>query len=115
MTEQLHEWQENFVLKDDLTQGDFEALEMALVKLLAFHKAYREMSVAAGAYLRAAIQAGWIIEPECKALTDDSNGERAFYYDGKDIDEMHPAAVKWLGERVIARHDAVMGEDPKNL
>ena len=51
MAEQLHDWQKEFALKENLTQGDFEALEMALAKLLAFHRAFREMSSGAGAYL----------------------------------------------------------------
>ena len=114
-TRDLHDWQKAFFLKDQLTQGDFEALETALVKLLSFHRAYREMSVGAGAYLRAAIQAGWIEEPEVRALTDDNTGERAFFYDGKDVNEMHPAVVKWLGDRVMKRHDAIINEDVKNL
>ena len=115
MAEQLHDWQNKFVLKEELNQGDFEAFELAIVKLLTFHRAYRELSVGHGAYLRAAIQAGWITAPECRALTDDKSGERAYFYDGKDVDEMHPAAVKWLGQQIQNRHDAIIGEDPKNL
>jgi len=113
----LHDWQEKFALKEQLTQGDFEALEMALVKMPNIITLLRnaDMSIAHGAYLRCAIQAGWIVSPECRALTDDSSGERAFFYDGKDVDEMHPAAVRWLGQKVIDRHDAIMSEDPKNL
>ena len=113
----LHDWQENFALKEQLTQGDFEALEMAIVKMPGVISMLRNsgLSLAHGAYLRAAIQAGWIVTPECRALTDDKSGDRAFFYNGKDVDEMHPAAVKWLGQKVIDRHDAIMSEDPKNL
>jgi hypothetical protein len=106
-----------FQLKENLTQGDFEALEMALFKMPNLIQMLRraDVSVAHGAYLRAAIQAGWIIAPECRALTDDKSGERAFFYTGKDVEEMHPSVVRWLGQRVIDRHDAIMSEDPKNL
>ena len=115
MTEKLHEWQQEFELKEQLTQGDFEALEMALVKLLSFHRAFREMSAGAGGYLRAAIQAGWIVSPKCKALTDDTSGERSFFYGGEDVEDMHPAAVLWLGTQVIKRHDSILSDVPKNL
>ena len=115
--EELHDWQSEFELKDNLTQGDFEALETALFKMPNVITMLRraDVSVAHGAYLRAAIQAGWIVSPQCKALTDDKTGERAYFYSGKDVVDMHPVTVRWLGQRVIDRHDAIMKEDPKNL
>ena len=113
----LHDWQEEFALKESLTQGDFEELEMALVKMPSVISILRNsgMSIAHGAYLRAAIQAGWIISPECKTMTEDKTGERSYYYSGKNVDELHPAIVGWLGQRVIDKHDSIMTEDPKNL
>ena len=117
MAEELQEWQKEFVLKENLTQADFEALEMALFKMPRVISLLRNsgLSVETGAYLRAAIQAGWIELPSCRALTDDVSGERAFFYANEDVEKMHPAKVKWLGQRVIDKHDAVMNEDLKNL
>ena len=117
MAEQLHTWQKDFKLKEQLNQGDFEALEMALVRMPNVITLLRNsgMSLAHGAYLRAAIQAGWIEAPECRALTDDKSGERAFFYDGKDVDELHPGVVQWIGQQVINRHDSILSDMPKNL
>jgi len=110
----LHEWQEKFVLKDNLTQGDFEALEMALFKMPNIATMFRkaDLSMVNGAYLRAAIQAGWIIEPECKSMVDEKDA--VYIYDGTDVDQLHPAKVAWLGRKVVNLHDSVMAEDPKN-
>lgn len=111
------DWKKDFALKEQLTQGDFEALEMALLDMPRIVAMLRnsDMSVAHGAYLRAAIQAEWIVSPECKAMLDEKSKERTHFYDGKDIDEMHPAVVRWLGQFVIDRHDSIISEDPKNL
>ena len=67
MTEDLKDWQKEFELKEKLTQGDFEALEMALFRLPNIATMFRKADFATvnGAYLRAAIQAGWIVSPEC--------------------------------------------------
>lgn len=114
MAEKLHEWQEKFALKEKLTQGDFEALELALFKMPNIATAFRrvELSVVRGSYLRAAIQAGWIEEPPCKSMVDEKDA--VYIYDGVDVDQLHPAKVSWLGKQVIDKHDAIMGEDPKN-
>ena len=114
MAEKLHKWQADFALKDELTQGDFEALEMALFKMpqaaTLFRKA--DLSIVRGAYLRAAIQAGWIVAPKNKSMVDEKDA--LYIYDGQDVNDMHPAKVNWLGARIVERHDAIMGADPKN-
>lgn len=114
MAEKLHQWQQDFELKENLTQGDFEALELALFKMPNIATTFRraELSIVRGAYLRAAIQAGWIVSPKCKSLVDEKDA--VYVYDGVDVDEMHPAKVNWLGEQVVNRHDAILSEDPKN-
>jgi len=116
MAEQLHKWQEEFALKDELLQGDFDAIEIALFRMpgLAITSRHADLSVVHGSWLRAAIEAGWIASPKCRALVDDKNGERAYFYDGTDVDEMHPAKVNWLGKRIVERHDRIIKEDPKN-
>ena len=113
----VKDWKKEFALKEQLTQGDFEALEMALLDMPRIVALMRnaDMSVAHGAYLRAAIQAGWITAPECKTLVGETTKERAFFYDGKNVDDLHPTHVRWLGQRVLDTHDSIMNEDPKNL
>jgi len=112
----LHEWQKEFKLKDELLQKDFEALEDALIKLpRSMLLRNTNSSLSSGAMLRAAIRAGWIEAPECRSLTDDTNKKAAFFYAGKDVDEMHPAAVDWLGKQVDNRYNTMKGKVPKNL
>lgn len=115
MADELNEWQKEFALKDELFQGDFEALELALFRMPNVATMFRnsDLSLVNGAYLRAAIQAGWVLTPETKSMTDKK--EALYVYDGVDVDKMHPAKVSWLGKQVVDRHDAVMSEDPKNL
>jgi len=110
-------WLDDFKIKDELYHADFEAIELALFDMpnVARVLKHADLSVVKGAWLKAAIQAGWIESPECKALIDKKNNEAAYIYDGIDIDKMHPKKVNMLGEKVIERHDAVIGEDPKNL
>ena len=117
MTEELHEWQKEFKLKDDLFHGDFEALEMALFNMPRIISAMRKenLSIVNGSYLRAAIQADWIESPQCRALIDDKNGDRAYFYGDHNVDKMHPAAVDWLGARIDERYNIVKGEIPKAL
>ena len=114
MAEKLHKWQSDFKLKDELLQGDFEALEIALFRLPNIATTFRrgDLSIVKGAYLRAAIQAGWIESPACRSMVDEEDA--VYIYDGVDVDKLHPAKVNWLGSQVVARHDAVLGEDPKN-
>lgn len=116
MAKELTEWQKDFALKDELTQADFEALEDAVTKFpkgLLLRSAGSQLSH--GAMLRAAIRAGWIVSPECRALVDERSHEAAYFYNGKDVDEMHPAVVKWLGEQVNARYMSILSDVPKNL
>ena len=110
----MHEWQKDFALKDDLTQADFEALEIELSKMpRALLLRNTGSSLSYGAMLRSAIVAGWIASPECKCAKDKKT--TLYLYDGKDVDKMHPAAVDWLGARIDERYNIVKGEIPKAL
>lgn len=114
MTETIA-WQDEFEIKEELLQGDFERLELALFKMPNVATVFKnaDLSTVRGAYLRAAIQAGWILAPKCRVLTDDK--ESVYVYDGADVNDMHPVKVGWLGKQIIKKHDAVMDADPKNL
>ena len=106
--EELHDWQKEFKLRGDLTQLDVENFEKSLFsfprRLLA--------NTGAGAELRAAIEGGWILSPDCEV--GEFEGAKRYYYDSKDIDGMHPGAVKWLGERVDEVYQEAT-QIPKNL
>jgi hypothetical protein len=108
MTEELHDWQKEFKLKGSLTQLDVENFERSLFtfprRLLA--------NTGAGAELKAAIEGGWILAPTCEV--GDFEGEKRYFYNEKNVDEMHPGAVKWLGERVDDAYQEAT-EIPKNL
>jgi hypothetical protein len=113
---ELTEWQKEFQLKDNLTQFDFEAFETALTKMpLTLLLRKTGSSLSSGAMLRAAIRADWIISPDCRAMIDEKNGEAAYFYAGKDINQMHPAVVSWLGEKIDKKYTSILAEVPKNL
>jgi len=109
-------WQESFKIKEELKHGDYDAIELALFDMPNAARIFKnaDLSIVKGAWLKAAIQAGWIESPECKALVDKKNGKAAYIFDGQDVDDMHPGKVIWLGTRIIEAHDAVLKDDPKN-
>lgn len=111
-TAELYDWQEAFTIKGDLREKDVTALERAAASLphiiLSATNSYAE------AYLCAAIEAGWIVSPECsyeEVKRKDENGrmvtERRYTYDGRDVGDIHPGAVRWLGQQVIGRYNEV--------
>jgi len=105
----LHDWQNAFKLRGDLLQVDVEKLEVAL---RTQGRNLLLKNTGAGAKLRAAIDAGWLLEPACEV--GDFEGEKRYFYDGKNVDEMHPGAVLWLGNQVDAAYQEAT-EIPKNL
>ena len=108
MTEELHDWQKEFKLKQDLVELDVENLEKELFTMPRFALS----NTAAASKLKAAIAAGWVESPACEA--GDFKGEKRYFYDGKNIDEMHPGAVRWLGTQIEdAYNEATLV--PKNL
>ena len=105
---ELHDWQKQFKLKADLRELDIENLERALVDMprLAL------TNTSNASKLKAAIAAGWVLEPACEV--GDFDGEKRYYYAGQNIDEMKPGAVRWLGMQVDRAY-AEATEIPKNL
>ena len=108
-------WQDEFEIKAELTQGDFEALELAMFEMpnVARMKSL-DLAIVRGSWFKAAIAAGWIAKPEC-AVLDSKKGATVYQFDGVDVAKMHPAKVNWYGQQVIDRHDAIMSADLKNL
>jgi hypothetical protein len=108
MSEELHEWQQSFTLKGDLVQKDIEALEGVLIKMPRLALS----NTSAASKLKAAIEADWIVEPDTEY--GDFEGRRRYYYGGKDVDEMHPGAVRWLGGQIDKLYQETT-QVPKNL
>ena len=104
----MHDWQKEFKLKEDLRELDIEKLEKFL---LAFPRIVLT-NTAKAAKLKAAIEAGWVVEPATE-VGEFEEGKR-YYYNGQDIDEMKPGAVRWLGDQVDNAYQ-VATEIPKNL
>lgn len=107
--DELHDWQKAFKLKSPLLQVDVETFISALAK-----QRYDLLSKGAGhgATLRAAIAADWILEPPSEV--GDYEGGKRYFYDGKNVDELHAGAVKWLGLQVDKAYQEAT-EIPKNL
>lgn len=95
-----------FELKADLRQRDVAAWNRAYI---AFpHAALADERQAA---LQAAIEAEWIISPECRYEDVTSNTgkqSRRFYFDNVEIGDMQPAEVNYYGRLCSRKFDAVM-------
>ena len=105
---ELHDWQKGFKLKKNLVELDIENLEKALIEMPRIALT----NTARASKLKAAIAANWVVEPQCEV--GNFEGEKRYFYDGKNIDDMHPGAIRWLGDQV---EDAYVEatEIPKNL
>ena len=105
---ELNAWQKQFKIKKDLVELDIEKLEAALIGLPRLTLT----QTANASKLKAAIEAGWITAPPCEC--GEFNGEKRYFYDGKNIDEMHAGAVRWLGNQIDDAYSLAI-EIPKNL
>ena len=106
--EKIHDWQKEFKTKENLVQQDIAKFEQVLFDM----DARLLGSSGAGAKLKAAIEAGWIENPVCE-VGKFKNQKRWFYGD-KNVDEMHPGAVRWLGQYIDEQYTKST-EIPKNL
>lgn len=108
MTDQLHDWQKEFKVKENLVELDIENIERELVRmpLMAL------TNTAKASKLKAAIAAGWIVAPPCEV--GEFEGAKRYFYNKQNIDEMHPGAVRWLGDRIDNIYSEAT-EVPKNL
>jgi len=111
----MTDWQNDFELKSEFTQGDFEKLEEALFSMpKALMLRRTQSAINHGAMLRAAIQAGWIVSPDTEVMKGESSGKR-WFYSGKDVADLHPSIVRWLGNKVDEMYTSVQDEVPKKL
>lgn len=104
----LHDWQKQFKLKENLVEIDVEKLEYALAEMprIVAGNAYR------GTMLKSAIASGWIEQPATEV--GEFEEEKRYFYDGRNVDEMHPGAVRWLGDQIDKAYSTAT-EVPKNL
>ena len=107
MAEQ-HDWQKQFKLKQGLVELDIENIEKVIAEMP--HAPLTNSSRAT--MLKAAIEAGWVLEPACEV--GDFDGKKRYFYNGQNVDDMKPGAVRWLGLQVDRAY-AEATEIPKNL
>lgn len=108
MAESLHDWQKEFKLKENLVELDVENIEKYLIEF----PRYTLKQAGAAASLKAAIAAGWVVSPDCEV--GEFEGEKRYFYNKQNIDEMHPGAVRWLGDQIDKLYRDVTAI-PKNL
>ena len=105
---ELYDWQKAFQIKENLIELDIEKLEQALAEFPRLVLS----NTGNAAKLKAAIEAGWVIEPACEV--GNFEGGKRYFYNGQNIDEMHAGAVRWLGMQVDLAYSKAV-EIPKNL
>lgn len=84
-----------YQLKEDLRQKDLEAWNAAFMLLPRLGTAGQH-----GAAVRAAIAAGWIVEPTTRYAGAQNGTGPQYLLDGVDVGDMHPAHVFQLGEAI---------------
>lgn len=103
--------QYQIIAEDDLRQSHLEKFDMELVGLnrLAIVSASRY-----GAELRAAIGAGWILQPETSKRTVEENGKKRteYLFNGVIVDDLRPALVWKIGREIDLLYEKVTTFDP---
>lgn len=101
-------WQDAFRLRDDLLQPEVYAFEKALQKHGGIAGAIMGGgTVQASHALYAAIDAGWIAEPEAVAGESvDQDGKKVarYFIGGKGVHEMTAGMVVWYGSQVVTAY-----------
>lgn len=96
-------------IRGDLKQRDVTALDLELARV-GNYLLTRQASSRMAAYLKAAIGAGWIEAPECKAS---GNGEaRQYFFGDADVDDLHPKVAYNAGKAVSDLYDDFTTVDP---
>ena len=99
----------HIVLRGDLKQRDVTALELELVRIPGNYLVLARASSRMAAYLKAAIGAGWVLEPPCEAK---GTKERVYLFDGVDVDDMAPRDCYAAGKVVSDLMDEFTTVDP---
>ena len=96
---------------NDIKQRDAAAWNRAF---MSFGNSAERMATAVErqASLQAAIEAGWILSPECRVeqvIDMQSGGEsKRYLFDGVAVDDMRPSEVNYYGRLCSRAFDAVM-------
>lgn len=103
-------WKDKFQLRGDLRQRDIYAFEQNVNTLGGFSN--DGTNILAAHALKAAIEAGWLADPDSGDVLTDSKGAQRFEMDGEDVDDMHPGKVRWYGMRVVAHYSQMVAPPP---
>ena len=105
----LPSWKDKLKLRPDLRQRDVYAFEKHLNSLGGFTN--EGSSILAAHALKAALEAGWLAEPDGEVLRD-AKGNARYFIDGEDVDDMHPGVVRVFGMRVVGHYTAAVTPPP---
>lgn len=99
-------------IRADLKQRDVTALELELARMPGNYLMLKHASSRMAAYLKAAIGAGWVEEPDAEVKTEGK--ERAYLLDGVDVDDMPPRDCYAAGKAVSDLMDEFTSVDPNS-
>jgi hypothetical protein len=102
-------WQDRFKIRADLVQADVYAFEKTAYTLGGLTTGGYNMRAAHA--LKAAIEAGWLVEPAAEVLKD-ARGQARYLLAGENVDQMHGGKVLWYGARVTEHYTAAITVPP---
>lgn len=103
------------VIKDDLRQRDIEQLSDALAQIEKDVTKFYD-----GALLRAAVETGWIVEPDAEKVTIEREKEGKkkkvveWQIDGVDVGDLHPFHVRQWAAALDTRYRELRMIDPNS-
>ena len=103
-------WKDEFKLRDDLVQRDIYAFESNVAELGGFST--DGSNILAAHALKAAIDAGWLADPDSGEVLTDSKGDKRHMLNKIDVDDMHPGKVRWYGLRIVAHYSKAVAPPP---
>lgn len=104
----------DYTLKDTWTQRDADLFDAELATLMFLRM--RGTSSNYAAHVRAAIGAGWFVEPETskREITERGKTHTEYLIDGKPVAEYHPAVIAEIGRHVGRIYDSFLGAADPN-
>lgn len=102
-------WKDLLKLRDDLRQRDIYAFESNVHALGGFSK--DGSNILADHALKGAIEAGWLDAEAAEVLTT-AGGDKRYYLNGENIDDLHAGKVRWYGLKIIAHYSNAVTPPP---
>ncbi len=101
------------VVKDDLRQRDVRALELEMLNLPS-RLLMRASSSHHEAMLKAAIGAGWIVEPKCRRrdVIEDDEKNTEYYFGDVLVDDLPPRVCYQAGHVIELLYEEFTSLDP---